>query len=255
MGQLVAAYRKDWLGWLGQQAGELLLPSTCFACQASLEEPQVEEPGLCPSCLEAIPSTSAPSCPRCASPVVMLGEDRYAPCTVCQGASFRFDEAFAAGPYEGLLRHLVLRAKHASEEAVALGLGRLIWSRLGDQLRDQEVDLVTAVPMHWRRRLVRQTNAPEQLAEVIARRLRRPYARRLIGRVRSTRQQAKLARSARLPNVRGAFSVRRRPQMQEKTVLLVDDILTTGATCSEAARALKRAGAGRVMVVVAARSL
>ncbi|MEM6798957.1 MAG: double zinc ribbon domain-containing protein [Planctomycetota bacterium] len=236
-------------------AADLLFPPSCFACGQRLEDGSAEKLRACAACLQELSLTTGPACPRCAAPAVVIGQDRLAPCASCKEAVIRFDHALAAGVYEGLLRQLVLRAKRASEEAVAMALGRLIVSVNGDQLRGAEHDVVTSIPMHWRRRFVRQTNAPELMAEVIAGHLAAPFAPRLMKRLRATQPQAQLARSNRLPNVRRAFAVRRGYKLEGATVVLVDDILTTGATCSEATRALKDAGAGRVIVVVAARSL
>jgi len=169
--------------------------------------------------------------------------------------SIRFDEAIAAGIYDGLLRHLVLRAKHPAEESVATSLGKLMSRRANDRLRELRPDVVATIPMHWRRRLVRQTNSPELMGEVLARSLGVPFAPRLLKRTRATKPQPSVATSDRIPNVRNAFRLRRGYALAGATVVLVDDILTTGATCSEAARALRRAGAERVVAVVAARSL
>lgn len=238
---------------------DLLFPPTCFACGVSLAEAGSSNQGACEACREELSLIQGAACQRCGAPAVQLSDDRHAPCGHCRGVSLRFDAAIATGVYEGLLRRLILQAKHPSEEAVALGLGRLMADRAGEWLHQFEPDLVATVPMHWRRRLGRQTNSPEIMAEVVARRLRIPLRRRLLRRVRATTPQTQLAQTARLPNVRRAFAVRRgwtgRNQLAGKTVLLIDDILTTGATASEAARALKAAGAERVVAVVAARSL
>lgn len=234
-------------------ATALLLPRACFACDAPLENAEAEL-ALCKDCAADLKLFTGPCCVRCATPLVLVA-DRSLPCTHCQKQRWRFDEAIAAGEYDGLLRHLVLRAKHATEEAVSLSLGELIWRQTAERLQAIQPDVVTTIPMHWRRRLVRQTNSPELIGEVIAARLVCRFAPRLLRRVRATRQQTTLARSQRLPNVRRAMKLRRGNRIKGTTIVLIDDILTTGATCSDAARSLKRAGAARVVVVVAAKSL
>ena len=187
-------------------------------------------------------------------------EETALECAHCRDAKWRFDGVIAAGEYADELRRLVLEAKRPAGEAIAAGLGRAAWLVGADRLTDLRPDAVVPIPMHWRRRLMRQTNSPELIAGVLARQLRgrgvrAPLAGRLLARHRPTRPQARVARSQRLPNVRRAFSVRRGYRLTGATVLLVDDILTTGATASEAAAELKRAGAGRVVLVVAAKSL
>lgn len=240
---------------ISHSAVDLLLPKSCFACTCVLPEGREDPLGLCSDCQRDLLLLDGECCRRCAAPVVVVGDDKALPCHRCRDLRLHFDEALAAGEYEGLLRHLTLRAKRASEEATSLGLGRLMWQHAAPRLTELAPDAVAVVPMHWRRRLVRQTNAPEIMAEPIARGLKIPLAPRLLKRLRSTVPQPSLARSQRLPNVRRAFAVRRGFGIEGATIVLIDDILTTGSTCSEAARALKQAGAARVVVVVAAKSL
>jgi predicted amidophosphoribosyltransferase len=109
--------------------------------------------------------------------------------------------------------------------------------------------------MHWRRRVRRGVNGAELLAERVACRLRVPLANRLLRRRRHTLPQSSLPRSERLENVRDAFVKRLAYHLEAAHVLLIDDILTTGSTCSEAARALKRGGAAQVTVAVVARGI
>ena len=109
------------------------------------------------------------------------------------------------------------------------------------------------VPLHWRRRLERGYNQAEALADALARRLGLRSARPL-RRVKATAILAGAGRTERLERLRGAFRARRARPLDGRTVLLVDDILTTGATCGSAARALKKAGAARVVAVVVARA-
>lgn len=233
----------------------LVFPQSCFACGSQLLPETTDR--LCSVCRDEIPAIEKPWCERCGAPVVKLAGDESAPCGSCQKAKFRFDGAMAAGRYEGVLRTLVLEAKRPTSDAIAAGLGRLIVHRTGDDLRGLRADMVTAIPMHWSRRMVRQMNSPERMAEVIADELQLKFAPRLLRRVRVTAPQASLASSARAVNVRRSLTVRRggAKSLAGATILLIDDILTTGSTCSEAARALKVAGAARVVAVVAARSL
>jgi len=111
------------------------------------------------------------------------------------------------------------------------------------------------VPMHWRRRWQHGTNSAALLAEQLARRLRVPLAVGLLRRDRNTLPQFSLPPSERPANVRSAFSVRPSYHLDRACVLVVDDILTTGATCSEASRVLRRAGATHVAVAVVGRTV
>ena len=109
---------------------------------------------------------------------------------------------------------------------------------------------VVPVPLHWRRRFARGYNQAEALARGVARSLALPNSARPLRRVSATPTLARAGRSERAELMKGAFRARPRGGLKGRTVLLVDDILTTGATCGAAARALKRAGASRVVVLV-----
>jgi predicted amidophosphoribosyltransferase len=174
-------------------------------------------------------------------------------CHACDRTKFAFSEAIALGQYEGLLREWLLRMKDGHGDSLALAIADLAWQRQTDRLAALRPDVV--VPMHWRRRLARGTNSPAIMAERLAGHLSVPLANDLLRRTRHTAPQFSLPPSERSANVRNAFAVRPGYHLQAARVLLVDDILTTGSTCSQAARALKRGGAAFVGVVVAARTL
>ena len=133
-------------------------------------------------------------------------------------------------------------------------MGRLLAQRRRDRLLELQADVVIPIPMFWARWLHRGTNNPEVLASCLGKSLGIPVRRRILVRHRNTLPQADLPPSRRFQNVRGAFRVRRGATLKDARVLLVDDVLTTGATCSEAAKMLKRAGAAWVGVAVVARA-
>ena len=132
-------------------------------------------------------------------------------------------------------------------------LGDMLWSALA---RDEGWDLIAAVPLHWKRRWQRGFNQSELLAQDLAKRCGVPYAR-LLKRVRSTVSQAGLSNYKRRHNVTSAFACRRSVlhggDLRGKRVLLIDDVLTTGATAAACARTLKQGGCGRVGVLTLAR--
>jgi ComF family protein len=165
-----------------------------------------------------------------------------------------FDETIAAGSYSGRLRELLLQMKQAEGDAISLAVGQLLWHHCGEQLVRADAHVVVPIPLHWRRRLAHRTNSAAVLAEVFADRLGLPLAAGLLRRRRNTTRQFDLTPPQRWDNIRHAFKIQKGHHLQNANVLLVDDILTTGATCSEAARALHKAGAKRVTVVVVARA-
>jgi ComF family protein len=144
--------------------------------------------------------------------------------------------------------------KHRQGETLAAALAELLVRRRQADLEAFRPDLVAPVPMHWWRRLGRGFNSPDVLAQVLARALRVPWAAELLVRRRNTIPQMRLAPKMRFQNLRGALRLRADGAIAGRRVLLVDDILTTGATCSEAARVLKQADAAWVGVAVLARA-
>ncbi|NIL95820.1 MAG: ComF family protein, partial [Planctomycetales bacterium] len=147
-----------------------------------------------------------------------------------------------------------LQLKHAAAYPLAAALGRLMAQHFADPLDELAPDVVTAIPLHWIRRVRRGTNGPATVAEFLARQRQTDFADDLLCRSRRTARQADLAPGNRYRNVRGAFQVNRRYDLRGAQVVLVDDVLTTGATCSEAARALLEGGAARVVILVVARA-
>lgn len=230
---------------------DLLFPARCALCDGELETAQ--RPLLCAACQFRLVPTSPPRCPRCALSLrqAMVTADG---CPQCIGEQFHFSRAWAIGDYAGDLREAVLRMKQAREEPLTAAMAELVWSRIGAELCGWKPDHVAPVPMHWLRRWFRGTNSAATLAELLAHSLNSPLASRLIVRRRFTRPQSGLSPPERKANVRGAFRLRRRARQAGKTILLIDDVLTTAATTNEIARLLLRAGAAAVAVAVVARA-
>jgi ComF family protein len=227
---------------------QLVYPAFCRACGVSLP---AEQRHFCRRCRDELAADPYPSCPRCANsvgPFTHLGDG----CPGCRDAGFHFEQAIRLGPYDGLLRELILRMKEPTGEELAECLGELWVEQRETRLRALEATLVVPVPLHWRQRWRRGYNQSAALAGVLADRLGLPCRPRWLARIRHTPQQSAQPPAQRRVNVRGAFRARRHVQLQGQCVLLVDDVLTTGSTASEAARALRDAGAQRVVVAVLA---
>jgi len=171
----------------------------------------------------------------------------------CRDAALGFDSAFRLGPYDGKLRDAVLRTKFLPGEGLADLLGRMFAETKADAIRAAEIDLVASVPLHWWRKWVRGYNQAEAIARELAAGLSVPFVPRLLRRVKYTPQQVQPTREARRENVKGAFRVSRGAKLAGKSILLVDDVMTTGSTLGEVARVLKAAGAARVVAAVLAR--
>ena len=176
-------------------------------------------------------------------------------CPRCRGRNYHFQEALSLGVYRGELREAILRMKHPAQEPLAMAMGRLLAARVRTWLADRPPDVLIPIPMHWTRRWVRGCNCAELLAESLSKRLGAPWTGRLLRFRRKVKKQGTLLPAERLSNMRGAMQVRAGRDITGARVLLVDDVMTTGATASEAARVLRRAGAERVFVAVVARGV
>jgi ComF family protein len=157
------------------------------------------------------------------------------------------------GAYDGLLREVIMRLKHGSGEILAERLGELWAGCAAATLHALNANIVVPIPLHWRRRWERGYNQSAALAYALAEHVGLPCRPTLLRRIRNTPKQTQQTAAGRHENVRAAFQARKRRDLEGQCVLLVDDVLSTGSTASEAARALRHAGAARVFVAVLAR--
>ncbi len=175
--------------------------------------------------------------------------DSHGVCRACRAGLRGFDSASTFGFYEGTLRSLIHLFKYAGMRPLAGTLGGLMNRALPV---DSQFDLVVPVPLHWRKSLERGFNQSELLARELARRRNLPLAKAL-RRKRAGSVQASLSLAERRRNVAGVFEVRSKRDIQNKRILLIDDVMTTGATASACATVLKRAGAKSVTLLTVAR--
>jgi predicted amidophosphoribosyltransferase len=256
---------KGGAAFLRRGAATLVFPACCVSCDVELDEGRTaaSDVAICDDCLEKVEFFAGPTCERCGAPLPFaksadVGElkpvRKVAGCYRCRGRKLWFDETIALGLYGGQLKAVLLRMKQAEGDALSLAMGRQIWKMHGDRLAALGADVIAPIPLHWRRRIAHRTNSAGLLAEVVSSKLGMPLADGLLLRKRSTHKQFDLTPPKRWGNVRNAFAVRAGYHLRDAHVLVVDDILTTGATCSEAARALRAAGAARVSIVVVARA-
>lgn len=239
--------------WRRLAAGvaDLLYPPICAACEEDLGQ-SPDESRLCDDCRARLAEPATFRCPKCAARIAVTFQE--GDCPWCREHGLKFDRTFTLGTYHDDLREAVLRSKHGGSEALTGSLTTLLFRRNEAAIRELGIDLIAPVPMFWTRRIQRGHSGPEVSGGVLARFLGKKDCPHLLVRRRNTQPQVGLSITARLDNVRHAFAVRRRKRVVGKRVLLVDDVLTTGATCSEAARELKQAGADLVVVAVLARA-
>jgi ComF family protein len=189
-------------------------------------------------------------CAQCKTPFLnAFPLDLEGRCPLCRAGARNFEAAYCFGFYEGALRELIHLLKYDGMKPLARPLSEFLWMALPV---DERFDAVVAMPLHWRRRFERGFNQSAVLAREVARRRKIPLMN-AVRRVKATRSQTGLTNAGRRENVRGAFRVPGGRRLDGKKILLVDDVMTTGATASACASALKRAGAASVTVLTLAR--
>ena len=171
-------------------------------------------------------------------------------CALCRLGATGFDAVYSYGSYDGALQKLVQLFKYDRVRPLAAHFGKLLAIALP---REERFDIIVPMPLHWTRRWERGFNQAHLLAREISRRWNAPI-RGIVRRRRATKPQAGLTNSKRRLNVDGAFKMKPGVRLDGMRVLLVDDVLTTGATASACARVLKRAGARQVTLLAVART-
>jgi len=233
---------------------EFLYPATCHCCRGPLPAGNTAARGFCLPCGQALAITaSLPKCLRCGATIGPNLDPKD--CGYCRSESFAFDRVYRLGVYDGVLRAACLQAKQATGDALAVHLGGLLWNWEAHALQAAEFDLVVPVPQHWTARVWRPHNPAETLAHLLSRQLGIVCDPTVLRKQRYTPRQSHLTPTQRRSNLRGALAVARSVTLDDLSVLVVDDVMTTGATAHEAARVLRRAGAARVQVAVVARGL
>jgi ComF family protein len=231
-------------------ARHLIYPGCCLLCGQPLP---LNRTHFCEVCQQAVFTDPYPSCPRCAGSIgpfaVIQGR-----CRACRDESFAFEQGLRLGPYDGLLREVILRLKYQTGEGLAELLGECWAEQAATAFAALGVDAIVPVPLHWLRRWRRGYNQSAALCQGLSTRLRVPCHPSWLRRVRNTPHQTRQTLAGRKTNVRGAFRVRRGVPVKGRAILLVDDVMTTGATAGEAARALVAGGASRVAIAVLARA-
>jgi ComF family protein len=231
-------------------ARDLVYPGCCSLCAEPLPADQSH---FCALCKQSVFTDPHPACPRCGGTIgpYAIIEGR---CRACRDESFRFGHVVRLGIYDGLLREVILLLKRQSGEGLAELLGEC-WAENRDaELRALQVDAVVPVPLHWLRRFRRGYNQSAALGRGLSARLGVSCRPNWLRRIRNTPPQTRQTPAGRKANVRGAFLASGGAAMKGRSLLLVDDVMTTGATADDAARAFLEVGARVVHVAVLARA-
>jgi ComF family protein len=232
---------------LWRVALDLALPRLCAVCR----EP-VEGEGLCPACWSKLSFISRPYCERLGIPFVYdPGPGILSMEAIADPPAYQ--RARAAVRFDDVSRALVHALKYGDRLDLSPMMGR--WLHQAGRELLAEADALVPVPLHWRRHWARRFNQSAMLAAAVAQASGVPIAARALKRVKSTAQQVGLSRTQRAANIQGAFRVPAdgRAEVVGRRLILVDDVLTSGATVEGCAKALLRAGAANVDVLVFAR--
>lgn len=234
---------------LVREAGRFISPCLCAACHNS-----VERAGLCGSCWRGLTLITDDSCRQCG--VRFEYKTLLERCGNCIKSPPHYDATVAAAVYSGVMREMTIAFKHGDRQDIAPVLAHIMAPRVMPLLK--EADFVVPLPLHRRRFFKRRFNQAAELVRHLLAIGGLPLNKmntHILLRHKATPSQGRRSRSQRIQAVRGAFSV---PEDQievikGKHILIIDDVMTTGASADSAARALKRKGARRVSVAVAAR--
>jgi len=238
-------------------------PSDCRLCSAPLSN--ISRLPVCKECVSAMRPIAGQLCSVCGerlvNPFVGSSDQGEPRCGLCQRLEPTYAKAMAYGSYDGGLRELIHLLKYERVRPAANVLGRMLAEVIAmlQPAFGEAAILVVPVPLHSAKRRERGFNQSELMARAVLKQMRPGDRLKLhpgnLERRRITQSQIGLSRHQRRENIRGAFVVTRPDEVADREVLLIDDVFTTGTTVSECARILRKAGASRVFVATAARTL
>jgi len=261
------SWKSSWVrGWQNTSSAVLglLFPPQCSLCRCDLSPGEAAPIGstqaaleewFCQGCYQQLASPAPSFCRACAMPLGsgVTAQPVITPCGHCASEKLGFAEARTLGVYQDPRREAVLKAKQLSQESVAHALGRLLATQIQQLPFERMPDAIVPVPMHWQKRLTRGTNPAESIALGVSAVLGIPCYSDWVYLTRQVAKQGLLSPEERRKNMRGSMAVAEGLALQGLAILIVDDVLTTGATASDVARALKLAGAETIYTCALAR--
>lgn len=226
-------------------------PEVCQLCGKHRATP--EQGYVCGICRDEVLWIHEPLCSRCGLPFEGAITHEFE-CSNCSGMELHFDWARSAAVACGPLLEAIHRYKYNGQMWYEVFLANVLMERALPMLTGESWDAIIPVPLHPARRREREFNQAEQLAARLSRASGIPLRKGALKRIKLTETQTHLTRQRRMENVRGAFAVLSADEIRDRRCLIVDDVLTTGCTTSECARALREAQAAAVGVWTVARA-
>jgi len=231
---------------------DVVYPKACLVCKIRLKGVTSIDNIVCAECWRKIKRNLPPFCYRCGRHLTQNDFTRNT-CLSCVSQELHFDRAFSPCMYEGTIKELIYEFKYNGKDYLGSTLSRLMIEFIKEyDLPMDAIDFIIPLPLHNIRLREREFNQAKILSNYVASEFNKSAPDGHLMRSRYTRTQTELQEDKRLLNVENSFSVAKSEDLKGKNILLVDDVLTTGATCSEAAYALKGAGVNTVFVLTLA---
>jgi len=231
---------------------EIIYPKACVVCKIKLKDRPAIDNFVCLDCWGKIKRNLPPFCLHCGRHLAVSNFIKNI-CPGCVKQPLHFDRAFSVTRYEGVIRELIHEFKYKSKDYLGGTLSRLMIEFVREyDLPMDFIDFIIPVPLYKTRLREREFNQAQILSNYIAGEFNKTVLPDSLMRSRNTKTQTELEMDERLLNVKNSFSVAKKDNIKGKNLLLVDDVLTTAATSSEAAYALKNAGANIVFVLTLA---
>lgn len=230
----------------------ILYPRICVVCKDKLDNTLTPDKVLCIKCYSKIKRNLPPFCCQCGRHLTAQNFAKNI-CSDCIKKPLSFDRAFSPCIYEGVIKELLHQFKYNNKDYLGYTLSKFMINFIADnKLPVNYLDLIIPIPLHRSRLREREFNQAQILGDYIARNFNKAISSNLLLRHCQTKSQTGLNTNERFLNVKDTFSLNPRTSLRGKNIMLVDDVLTTGATSSEAARLLKKAGANIVFVLTLA---
>lgn len=227
------------------QVEKLFFPPVCLACNAQIDSAAQT---LCENCRDMLLPITDGFCAKCGGPL------QDGKCDACSRTDFSFDLARSAYIYQTPVREMIHHLKYDSLLSPAAFFARAMAAVISRGYFGEDQDFILPVPLHHVRERGRGYNQSSLIAKKLSALLGIPLAK-MVCRKSNTRSQTNLSREARLKNLHGAFALRGGAQVRGKSILLIDDVFTTGTTTNEISKLLKDNGAEKVFVLTAARAV
>lgn len=226
---------------------DLIYPDYCVVCKNKIP-PAKQQQLVCVDCWDKIERNQPPFCAHCGRHLTIEAIEKNT-CLNCCEFNFHFDRALSACQYTGVLKKLIHEFKYSGKDYLAKPLGSLMLTFIQDyQLPIEHLDFIVPIPLHKSRLREREFNQARLLGQEIAQEFHKEILLDALIRIKPTRTQTELTTPERYQNLKESFLVTKPELIKDANLLIIDDVLTTGATSNEAARSLKETGARKVLL-------